>query len=371
MYITKLILIIVSVFTLILSACDALLPRSADADSVWRVWLQNEQDLTVSIDANGTVTRDADLPAINDSRHGQLNPRRFLPSGESLALVHDERFDALTDTANNAIIVTDPLLNVRFPFYVSANLDMQRAVFVQNGERVLIEGNSANGQRVTLLLERDGSLVRPLRDIERVNLHGTAQGFMYLLPRDDRTQLVMVDTRIPLSDNVVWAEVGTWQIIWFESGARGFGPSTTWAQRAPVTTLTASTVVASADTPTPFPLPESLFTIGGQATVNTVDGEVLYLRDAPSTEGEIVRFLYDDMIVDLLDGPVDVEGYRWWNIRTEDGEIGWAAEAVDTVTTLAPIYEDVPDYLATLYEEATVMAATALASSPTPEPDDE
>ena len=95
--------------------------------------------------------------------------------------------------------------------------------------------------------------------------------------------------------------------------------------------------------PTPFPTPRPLLFPGAEAVVNTIDGEVLYLRDSPSTGGEIIIFLYNDMPVTLLEGPVLAEGYTWWRIRTADGDEGWAAEAVDTVTTLLPPPEATPE----------------------------
>lgn len=88
--------------------------------------------------------------------------------------------------------------------------------------------------------------------------------------------------------------------------------------------------------PTPLPTPEPLFAPGTLAEVQTIDGEVLYLRDAPSTSGAIVRYLYDAMLLTLLDGPVTADGYTWYRVRTQSGETGWAAVAVDDLSTLLP-----------------------------------
>lgn len=101
-----------------------------------------------------------------------------------------------------------------------------------------------------------------------------------------------------------------------------------------------TSLLAAAATPTPFPTPRPLYTPGMQVEVQTVGGEVLYLRDMPSTDAAILRYLYDRNIVVIVEGPIEADGFRWWRVRTEDGEEGWAAQAVDDVTTLVPVRED-------------------------------
>jgi len=94
--------------------------------------------------------------------------------------------------------------------------------------------------------------------------------------------------------------------------------------------------------PTGLPEPEPLLRPGMEVVVQTLGGEVLYLRAQPSTGAEIVRHLYDDMRLTLLEGPVTAEGYVWWRVRVEeDGSEGWAAEAVD-ISTLIP-YRPLPE----------------------------
>ncbi|MEQ8674056.1 MAG: SH3 domain-containing protein [Aggregatilineales bacterium] len=330
---------------LIISACDALIPASPDANAIWRAWLADENGRVVMVDARGRVNENAPLPAeafINESNVEATFPN----TNEHIALQLDTRFAHMDAADYNTIFIYDPIEGVNFPFFFSPTLNLQDVYFVQNGERVLVVARDVNEQRLWLLLERDGSWVRPLRNFDREHLHGTAQGFVYTLPmevesedgHETHTQLVSFETRRPLSDAVVWSAEGEWRILWVDSGASGYGPYRDWRPLA-VPVYNEATSTPTPATPTPFPTPRPLLFAGSQAVVNTVDGEVLYLRDEASVRGEIMRYLYDRMIVDLLEGPVIAEGYTWWQIRTDEGEIGWAAEAVDTVTTLLPIGE--------------------------------
>lgn len=91
-------------------------------------------------------------------------------------------------------------------------------------------------------------------------------------------------------------------------------------------------------TPTPIPAAARFLAIGHPATVNTDRGENLRIRWQPSTASDIVVSVPDGTIVTIIGGPVEAEGYRWWNVRTEDGTEGWAVESVpqDGVQTLVP-----------------------------------
>lgn len=91
-------------------------------------------------------------------------------------------------------------------------------------------------------------------------------------------------------------------------------------------------------TPTPIPAAARFLTIGHPATVNTDRGENLRIRWQPSTASDIIVSVPDGTIVTLIGGPVEAEGFRWWNVRTEDGTEGWAVDSVpqDGVQTLIP-----------------------------------
>lgn len=77
--------------------------------------------------------------------------------------------------------------------------------------------------------------------------------------------------------------------------------------------------------------------VGGQAHVSTTGGSRLRLREAPDLYGELVASLSNGTLLSLLGGPVtDDRDLTWWQVRTEEGEIGWCVESVNGVQTLVP-----------------------------------
>jgi hypothetical protein len=63
--------------------------------------------------------------------------------------------------------------------------------------------------------------------------------------------------------------------------------------------------------------PGDLYTI-------TEAGADLNLRAELSLDGETIRKLQPGDRVTILDGPVEVDGYTWWQMQAEDGATGWA-----------------------------------------------
>jgi hypothetical protein len=56
------------------------------------------------------------------------------------------------------------------------------------------------------------------------------------------------------------------------------------------------------------------------------NNEGVRLRSDPSTNGEILSELGDRQAVTIVSGPIDADGYRWWEVVLEDGTQGWLAE---------------------------------------------
>ena len=72
--------------------------------------------------------------------------------------------------------------------------------------------------------------------------------------------------------------------------------------------------------PTPIPVPTELV-VGGYARV--VDG--VNFRPEPSTQSQLIRTLADGVVLEIVGGPQDAEGFTWWQLKDVDGSIGWAA----------------------------------------------
>jgi hypothetical protein len=95
-----------------------------------------------------------------------------------------------------------------------------------------------------------------------------------------------------------------------------------------------ATVVVDGETPTteaetPTVTTEPTITVDGTVTiVNSPEGSRLRLRSSPSSSAPLVndRRLGTGETATVLDGPVDADGARFWQIRTSDGLEGWAAE---------------------------------------------
>lgn len=84
-------------------------------------------------------------------------------------------------------------------------------------------------------------------------------------------------------------------------------------------------------TPTPFNRPAPLLQAGMSVRVQMREGEWLNLRDAPGLQGRVITMLRDKTPLTLLEGPYEVDGLRWWRVRTRWQE-GWCVEqAGDTL----------------------------------------
>lgn len=77
--------------------------------------------------------------------------------------------------------------------------------------------------------------------------------------------------------------------------------------------------------------------IGGRARVANLSGAPLRARVAPGLSQPIVARIPEGSEVDVLDGPVEADGYTWWQISGAAGS-GWSAErSPEGVVFLEPI----------------------------------
>ena len=65
---------------------------------------------------------------------------------------------------------------------------------------------------------------------------------------------------------------------------------------------------------------------GSNAQVSGTDGDGLRVRAAPGLAGDVQAVLIEGAQVQVVEGPVTADGYRWYRIRYDSlGRTGWAA----------------------------------------------
>lgn len=295
----------------------------------------------------------------------------FSKTGEVLSLLVDNRFPVSTPESSsvpdaNTIQIYDPISHSRFPVGLATGAPH----FVQNGERVLLLKDNFEGQthQVGWTLRERGWEAVDSRELPEntpvLDLQDFPDGFLYVtgwLTTSDLGSgitptmptvipaLFAVNTRDNQLDagQMIWhisirefrerAQVDepTLQIAWVHSDAP-VGPFKPWAQLAePVYEV--PVVEPISVQPTLIPTPEPLYRVGMTVRVQTTGGEILNLREAPTRESVVIMYLFNKMVLTLLEGPTQAEGYIWWRVRTGDGIEGWAVDFNGELQTLMPI----------------------------------
>jgi len=77
--------------------------------------------------------------------------------------------------------------------------------------------------------------------------------------------------------------------------------------------------------------------LGDTVAVTVRPGLVLAIRFQPGRDALVSRRLTTGAQLRIAEGPVDVEGLRWWKVTGEGGISGWAAEADAEERWLSPI----------------------------------
>lgn len=102
-------------------------------------------------------------------------------------------------------------------------------------------------------------------------------------------------------------------------------------------TLSLATSVPTLDAPTPtatpIPAPGTAIMVGQQARIVAEQG--LNVRKDAGASGERAGRYPPEALVSVLEGPVDLDGYRWWRVGNNE-LVGWVAEGDDTFTWLSP-----------------------------------
>lgn len=77
--------------------------------------------------------------------------------------------------------------------------------------------------------------------------------------------------------------------------------------------------------------------LGDTVAVTVPSGVVLAVRYEPSTQALVARRLTAGIILRVVEGPVVVDGLRWWKVSGPNGISGWAAENDADERWLSPI----------------------------------
>lgn len=282
----------------------------------------------------------------------------FLPTNEVIMSLNDLRFSTrIHGTIFNTLQVYDPLTDSRYPFYV----DDSSAGFIQNGERIMLVSVTQGITPIDrwTIIERDGMIVGDWTlpsNIYVTALRGIPDGFIYsvrIMTNGNSSlnlpALFAVNTRDGLDiGHKVWSinvkefqsyfafpELASLRIAWVHSDAP-VGPFKPWAQLAEPVYAPTPQPSAVTITPTLIPTPPPLFHVGQTVRVQTINGEILNLRAAPTRKSDIIVYIEDEARLELLEGPVDAEGFQWWRVRLPDGLEGWVVENDGDLQTLMP-----------------------------------
>lgn len=66
-------------------------------------------------------------------------------------------------------------------------------------------------------------------------------------------------------------------------------------------------------------------------------GRRVNVRNQPSTTAAVIGQVVGGAVVDILEGPSEIGGYRWWRISDRFGLEGWVAEGDGEEVWLVPL----------------------------------
>ena len=104
-------------------------------------------------------------------------------------------------------------------------------------------------------------------------------------------------------------------------------PTATLVPRPTATPPPAATPTSDGGTTEETPAiapPSDTIAVGGYARVAASAG--LSFRQTPGTGGALIQVLDAGTVLEVIDGPEEVDGYTWWQLRKSDDEQeGWSA----------------------------------------------
>lgn len=108
-------------------------------------------------------------------------------------------------------------------------------------------------------------------------------------------------------------------------------PAAVWTPAALATPLPSSTpAVAPAQATQPLmvasPAAQAEILVGQQVRVAGTDQQGIRLRSEAGTGYDTLLIVEEGVVLQVIDGPQEVDGYTWWQLETSDGTVGWAVQ---------------------------------------------
>lgn len=267
-----------------------------------------------------------------------------LATGETIYPLPDNRYPSDNESIpknrphHNLIYVYQMSDETRYPSIARPDLDLLQTWFIQGGERILIKAWEDEIRSRWLIYDRNGTEIRNM-PMAGTDVTATDDGFLYLTELNDKAVLVHVNTRIfETAGDTLWVDEGEWQIV--SVTATLSDNLLPFAQLENAETPPPS-LINSVHRPTAIPTPFPLVYVGREMQIQAFDDGYINLRDAPSTDGEVLALLENGLYVDIVEGPVESGIYTWWKISLS-GREGWLVEAVEETQVLIP-RKPIPD----------------------------
>jgi hypothetical protein len=93
-------------------------------------------------------------------------------------------------------------------------------------------------------------------------------------------------------------------------------------------TVTPEATATTTDTPVPVVMLGTTVEVAGTGT------DELRVRVAPGLDRETIGTVEDGTRLRITEGPESMDGFKWWRIKSDEGQEGWVAE--DWLVPVAP-----------------------------------
>jgi hypothetical protein len=109
------------------------------------------------------------------------------------------------------------------------------------------------------------------------------------------------------------------------SGQVPEGETEAEAEATPTPVMVQNTPIPLPSTPTSVPAVPGEIAIGIYVKVSDTGGGDLSFRDGSGVNYARLKIVAEGSVLKVLDGPVEADGYVWWQLQdVSDGVVGWA-----------------------------------------------